>query len=139
MGKDTKKSCEVLFTVPFHDLDPMQMVWHGNYFKYFEIARSALFARSGVDLFKYFKETNCLFPIVKTTTKHVASLEYLDEFKCIATVIEAEYKIVVDFQVRLLRNNQLCAKGRTEQVAVKYPEKEILFEIPKDIREALGF
>jgi len=115
------------------------MVWHGNYFKYFEIARSALFARAGIDLFTYSKEKNCLFPIIKTTTKHVASLEYRDEFKCIATVVEAEYKIVVDFQVRLLRNNQLCAKGRTEQVAVKYPEKEILFEIPKDIREALGF
>ncbi len=136
---DTKKSSEVQFTVPFHDLDPMQMVWHGNYLKYFEIARSALFARSGVDLFDYFKKTNCLFPIIKTATKHVASLKYLDEFKCKATIIEAKCKIVVEFQIRLLRNNQLCAKGRTEQVAVKYPEKEILFEIPKDIREALGF
>jgi acyl-CoA thioester hydrolase len=139
MGKEPKKSCEVLFTVPFHDLDPMNMVWHGNYLKYFEIARSALFARSGVDLFNYYKETHCLFPIIKTATKHVASLEYLDEFKCSATVVEAQYKIVVDFQVRLLKGNRLCAKGRTEQVAVKYPEKEILFEIPQDIREALGF
>lgn len=139
MGKDSRKSCEVLFTVPFHDLDPMQMVWHGNYLKYFEIARSALFLRSGVDLFQYFKEKNCLFPIVKTATKHVASLEYQDEFKCIATIVEVQYKIVVEFQIRLLRDNRLCAKGRTEQVAVQYPEKEILFEIPQDIREALGF
>jgi acyl-CoA thioester hydrolase len=139
MGKDTRKSCEVLFTVPFHDLDPMQMVWHGNYLKYFEIARTALFAQSGIDLFDYFKATNCLFPIIKTATKHVASLEYRDEFKCSATVIEAQYKIVVDFRIRRTANNQLCAKGRTEQVAVQYPEKEILFEIPKDIREALGF
>ncbi len=139
MGKDSKKSCEVLFTVPFHDLDPMNMVWHGNYLKYFEVTRDALFAQSGVDLFRYFKEKSCLFPIIKTATKHVASLGYLDEFKCIATVVEAQYKIVLDFHIRLLRNNRLCAKGRTEQVAVKYPEKEILFEIPQDIREALGF
>lgn len=139
MGKDTNKSCEVLMTVPFHDVDPMQMVWHGHYLKYFEIARSALFAQSGLDLFNYFKEKNCLFPIVKTATKYVASLGYLDEFKCSATVVEAQYKIVVDFKIRLTRNNQLCAKGRTEQVAVRYPEKEILFEIPEDIREALGF
>ncbi len=139
MGKDSKKSCEVSLTVPFHDLDPMNMVWHGNYLKYFEIARSALFTQSGIDLFKYSRENSCLFPIVKTATKHVASLEYLDEFTCKATVVEAQYKIVVDFQIRLLKNNRLCAKGRTEQVAVKYPEKEILFEIPQDIREALGF
>lgn len=138
-GKDPKKSCEVLFQVPFHDLDPMQMVWHGNYLKYFEVARSALFARSGVDLFRYFREKGCLFPIVKTATKHTASLEYLDEFRCIATLVEAQYKIVVEFQIRLLEDDRLCARGRTEQVAVKYPEKEILFEIPQDIREALGF
>lgn len=139
MGNDTKKSCEVLLTVPFHDLDPMHIVWHGNYLKYFEIARSALFARSGVDLFSYFKRTNYLFPIVKTATKHVAPLEYLDEFICKATLVEAQYKIAVEYRIRLVKNNQLCARGRTEQVAVKYPEKEILFEIPEDIAGALGF
>ncbi len=29
-------------TLPFHDLDPMRVVWHGNYMKYFEIARDGL-------------------------------------------------------------------------------------------------
>jgi acyl-CoA thioester hydrolase len=133
------KSCEVKFTVPFHDLDPMQMVWHGNYLKYFDIARSALFAKSGVNLFGYFKRTDYYFPITKTTTKHVASLRYLDEFRCKATVVEAQYKIVMAFQIRLVENSQICAKGSSEQVAVKYPEKEIMFEIPEDIRKALGF
>ncbi len=26
----------------FHDLDPMEVVWHGHYVKYLEIARCAL-------------------------------------------------------------------------------------------------
>ena len=52
---------------------------------------------------------------------------------------EAEYKIVVDFEVRLIRDNQLCTRGKSEQVAVKYPDMEILFEIPDDIRKMLGF
>jgi acyl-CoA thioester hydrolase len=55
-----------------------------------------------------------------------------------ATVVEAEYKIVVDFKIQLVKDGQLCAKGRSEQVAVKYPEMEIMFEIPDDIRNALG-
>jgi acyl-CoA thioester hydrolase len=133
------KSCYVKLAVPFHDLDPMQMVWHGNYLKYFDIARSELFAQSGVNLFSYFKKTDYYFPITKTTTKHIASLRYLDEFHCQATVLEAQYKIVMAFQIRLVGSNQLCAKGSSEQVAVKYPEKEIMFEIPEDIRKALGF
>jgi acyl-CoA thioester hydrolase len=139
MGSTKNKSCEVKLTVPFHDLDPLQMVWHGNYLKYFDIARSALFDNLGVDLISYFKRTHYLFPITKISTKHIVSLRYRDEFKCKATVVEAQYKIVVELQIRLVENNQLCAKGRSEQVAVKYPEMEIMFEIPGEIRKALGF
>ena len=139
MNRDENKTCTVIGTVPFHDLDPLQMVWHGNYLKYFDVARSTLFSRAGIDLFGYFKKTNYLFPITKTTTKHIAPLRYLDEFKSTATVVEAEYKIVIDFEIRLLNKNQLCAKGKSEQVAVKYPEMEIVFEIPEDIRKALGY
>ena len=139
MNSSSNKSCEVNFAVPFHDLDPLQMVWHGNYLKYFDIARSELFHHLGIDLFSYLRRTNCFFPITKTTTKHIRSLRYRDEFKCKATVLEARYKIVVEFQIRLLANNQLCTKGKSEQVAVKYPEMEMMFEIPEDIRMALGF
>jgi len=139
MGSDKNKSYEVKLTVPFHDLDPMQMVWHGHYLKYFDIARSELFNNLGVDLYKYFKRTNYLFPITKTTTKYIVSLRDRDEFNCKATVVEEQYKIAVEFQIRLTKNNQICARGRSEQVAVKYPEMEIMFEIPEEIRKALGF
>jgi acyl-CoA thioester hydrolase len=139
MNAGNKTSCEVDLTVPFHDLDPLQVVWHGNYLKYFDIARSELFIRAGIDLFGYFKQTGYLFPITKSTTKYISSLRYLDAFKSIATVVEARNKIVIDFQIRMAGNNQICAKGRSEQVAVKYPEMEILFEIPADIRKAFGY
>jgi acyl-CoA thioester hydrolase len=139
MSTANPKSHEIHLKVPFYDLDPMQMVWHGNYLKYFDMARSELFYAAGIDLLDYFKKTRYLFPIIKTATKHIVSLRYRDEFRCMATVVEARYKIVVEFQIRLLANNQICAKGRSEQVAVKYPETEIMFEIPAEIREALGF
>jgi len=139
MDSDKHKSHEIQCKVPFYDLDPMQMVWHGNYFKYFDIARLELFDILGIDLLSYFKKTNYLFPITKTSTKHIVSLRYNDEFKCKATVVEAQYKIVVDFEIRLVKDNMICTKGRSEQVAVKYPEMEIIFEIPDDIRKALGF
>jgi len=139
MNNQNHKNYETQFTVPFYDLDPMQMVWHGNYLKYFDIARSELFNALDIDLLDYFKKTNYLFPITKTSTKYIVSLRYRDEFKCKATVTEGEYKIVVDFEIRLIRDNQLCARGRSEQVAVKYPDMEIQFEIPDDIRTALGF
>lgn len=35
-------SAEYVVEVPFFDLDPMHIVWHGNYVKYFEEARCQL-------------------------------------------------------------------------------------------------
>ena len=32
--------------VPFYDIDPMDIVWHGNYIKYFEVARCALLKKN---------------------------------------------------------------------------------------------
>ena len=42
-------SAEVEIEIPFHDVDSMKIVWHGNYAKYFEIARCALFESIGLN------------------------------------------------------------------------------------------
>jgi len=141
---DNKKqiSYEVKLSVPFHDLDPMHIVWHGNYLKYFDIARFELFSSAGIDLYEFYKKTNYLFPLTKTSTKHIMPLKYNDAFTCKATGIEAQIKIVIDFEIRRLGpsgSDEICTKGRGEQVAVKYPEMEIMFEIPGEIRKALGY
>ena len=131
-------SCEVKLTVPFQDLEPMNMVWHGNYLKYFDVARFALFDKCGIDLYSYSKKTGYLFPVIKTSTKHIIALRHRDELTCKATVLEARIKIVIDFEIRREAKREICAKGRSEQVAVKFPEMEMMFEIPGEIRIALG-
>ncbi len=125
-------------TVPFHDLDPMRMVWHGNYLKYFDMARFALFNEAGVDLYEYSMRTHLFFPVIRTSTKHIAPLQHNDEFICKATVVEAHIRIVLDFELRLVDGGKVCARGQGHQVAVQYPEKEMLLEIPGEIRKALG-
>ena len=57
------KSIEVPLSVPFHDLDPMHLVWHGNYLKYFDVARFALFKDAGIDLYMYSVDHQYIFPI----------------------------------------------------------------------------
>ncbi|MBT8350321.1 MAG: acyl-CoA thioesterase [Deltaproteobacteria bacterium] len=142
MNHKKQISHEVNLSVPFHDLDPMHIVWHGNYLKYFDIARFELFSSAGIDLYEFYKKTNYLFPLTKTSTKHIIPLKYNDAFTCKATVIEAQIKIVIDFEIRrpgTSGSDEVCTKGRGEQVAVKYPEMEIMFEIPGEIRKALGY
>ena len=134
-----KKTFEVKISVPFFDLDPMQIVWHGNYLNYFEIARAALFEHHGVDLYSYYNREKIIFPIIRTSTKHIFPLRHRDEIICKATLADANIKLVVDFEIRKTADNSVCARGRTEQVAVKTPEMETLFSIPQDIRSLVGY
>lgn len=134
-----KKSFEVKISVPFFDLDPMQIVWHGNYLNYFELARAALFEHHGVDLYSYYDREKIIFPIIRTSTKHIFPLKHRDEVICKATLIDANIKLVVDFEIRKAVDGSVCARGRTEQVAVRTPEMETLFSIPPDIRNLLGY
>jgi len=139
MDNAGRPSCEVRRKVPFYDLDAMQIVWHGHYLKYFDIARSELFDSLGVDLFEFHERTGYIFPIIRTAVKHIQSLRRGDEFVCRAAVREARTKIIVDFEIRLAADGRLCARGTTEQAAVLAPEMEMAFTIPEEIRRALGF
>ena len=138
MEAQTRPSYEVTLKVPFYDLDPMQIVWHGNYLKYFDIARSELYDHLGVDLFAFHDRTRYIFPIIRSFVKHIRPLKRGDEFLCRATVKEARTKIVVVFEIRLVKDGTLCTRGSTEQVAVREPEMEMEFSIPEEICRALG-
>ncbi len=137
MPDNHKKSRELERTVSFYDLDPMQIVWHGNYLKYMDDARGALFDSLGVDLFGLYEKTSHIYPIIKTSVKHVFPLRHKDVIICKATLVEAKYKIIVDFEIRLKSDNRICARGRSEQVAVKVPEMEMLMMIPEEVRGLL--
>ncbi len=130
-------SFEINLKVAFHDVDPLQIVWHGNYLKYFDIARFGLFASRGIDLYVYMLEKKISFPVTRTSLKHISPLRAFDEFICRATVTEAEYKIGMTFEIRKIDGGVLCTRGTSEQLAVRYPSMEMEFAIPEDIRQAL--
>lgn len=132
-------STEVKLRVPFHDLDPIHVVWHGNYFKYFDIARFTLFEEAGIDLYQYSLTEKLVFPVTRSSIKHIVPLRHHEEFICRAKVTEADFKIVMDFEIRRTADNLLCTRGKSEQVAVKLPKMEMELEIPRDITAALGF
>lgn len=138
-GKQMEKSFEIQMKVPFHDLDPLQIVWHGNYYKYFDISRFGLFKQAGIDLYQYFQSRQIIFPVIRSSVKHIIPLRFDDDFICKATVVEAVYKIVLGFEIRLSENGKICTRGKSEQLAVKWPEMEIQFEIPGEVTKALGF
>ncbi len=131
-------SIEVDGSVPFYDLDPMMVVWHGNYFKYFDRARFAVFDAAGVNLYGYMMDKQFVFPITRTSTKYIQPLRANDTYTCKVTVTEARNKIAMEFELRR-GDGALCARASSEQLAVKLPDMGLEFEIPDDIQRAFGF
>jgi len=130
-------SCSVKLKVPFYDIDLMQVVWNGNYQKYFEVARQALFKKYGLDFYRYLQEKRYAFPVIRSKVKHIRPLRLDDEFICKATLREASVKIVIDFEIRLIADDQICTVGRSEQAALLMPEMEMAYKIPEEIQNAL--
>ena len=58
---------QIEITVPFYDLDPMNVVWHGNYVKYMEQARCALLADVNLSYDDMMK-IGVVFPVVTMQT-----------------------------------------------------------------------
>jgi len=131
-------STSVRLTVPYYDVDLMQVVWNGNYLKYFELARQALFRECGLNLRLYMEEKRYVFPVIRSMVKHIHPLRLDDEFSCLATVREARVKIVLDFEIKRISDGKVCATGRSEQAALLVPEMEMAFKIPAEVEKALS-
>jgi len=131
------RTATVAFSIPFCDVDAMQVVWHGNYFKYFDIARDRLFSDAGIDLYRTVEDCGVVFPITRTQTKHVHPLRFRDEAECKATLVPDECRLIVEFELRLANGGRMCARGRTEQAAVRLTDGSLELRLPDSIRNAL--
>jgi acyl-CoA thioester hydrolase len=135
---NTPRTATVRFSIPLYDVDAMQLVWHGNYFKYFEDARDRLFRDAGIDLYQIAKEGGVVFPITRTQTKFVRPLRFRDEVECKATLVEAGCRIVFDFELRLADGGPVCTKARTEQAVVRISDGGLELSLPESVRSALA-
>ncbi|KPZ60667.1 Thioesterase superfamily protein [Pseudoalteromonas sp. P1-13-1a] len=115
--------------VPFYDLDPMRIVWHGNYVKYIEDARCALLDRIGYN-YNAMEESGYMWPIVDMRLKYVASAVFGSNIRIHASLVEFETRIKIDYKIECLDSQKVLTKGYTIQVALDLKEQELQFESP---------
>jgi acyl-CoA thioester hydrolase len=125
-------STEVTRRTQFHDLDPMNIVWHGNYLRYFEEARATLFDEIGFG-YRAMEASGFAWPIVDLSIKYVRPLRLAQEFTVRATLREYENRICMDYRVFDAASREVLTKGRTVQVAVSIATGEMSFESPPEL------
>ncbi len=128
---------EIDLSPAFHDCDPMQVVWHGNYFKYFEIARCALLQRHDYD-YPQMRDSGYLFPVVDARVKYIRPLHYAQALKLRAWISEWENRLRIDYEIRDAASGARLTRAHTIQVAVAAASGELLFVCPSVLWQRLG-
>ena len=115
--------------VPFHDVDSMQVAWHGHYVKYFELARCALLRRFDYD-YPQMQTSGYLWPIVECHLKYVRPALYGQKLSVQASLLEYENRIKIAYQIRDIESGERMTKEHTIQVAVDAATRELQFVSP---------
>jgi acyl-CoA thioester hydrolase len=116
--------------VPFHDVDLTNRVWHGHYYKYLELARTALFRASGLDDDTLIPKRFSLY-VIETRCRYVAPLRYRDRIRVSAWFRDVERRLCVGYEVTNLSLERRSARAHTILATVE--DGRMLLETPREI------
>lgn len=110
--------------VRFHECDPLQIVWHGNYLKYFEEGREDFCIQHGISYLDM-KKHGFSTPIVKSSCEHKLPLQYGDTFKVQTTFKPVDAAKLV-FTYKLFKQDKIICIGETTQVFIDENKELVL-------------
>jgi acyl-CoA thioester hydrolase len=132
MKRDLPRA-QVRLVVPFHDCDPLQVVWHGRYLEYFELARTELFASHGLDV-PAFRDLGHRMYVSDVRCRYMYPLAYGEQVEVSAQVTLFRPLLRVAYSVRNLTKDRRSARGYTV-LAVTDAHGQLLPETPDAILE----
>jgi acyl-CoA thioester hydrolase len=127
---------EITLDVPFHDLDPMGVVWHGRYAKYLEHARCALLNRFDYD-YPAMRESGYAWPIVELNVKYIRPLRYGQKIAVRADLLEWENRLKIGYLITDAASGERLTRATTVQVAIDIATGELQFVSPAALVDRL--
>lgn len=122
-------STEITIRAQFYDLDPMEVVWHGNYVRYFEEARCALLDLIGYN-YPQMQQSGYAWPIVDLRVKYVRPVRFRQMIVVRAELAEFENRLKIEYRVSDQTSGEILTKASTIQVAVNADTGELCLESP---------
>ena len=127
---------EIELQVPFFDVDMMEVVWHGHYVKYFELARCALLQSFDYD-YPQMRASGYAWPIVDLRAKYVRSARYGQSLVVRAMLVEWENRLKINYLITDAASGERMTRGSSVQVAVEIATREMQFASPKVLIDAV--
>ena len=103
--------------VRYSETDQMGVVYHGNYFAWFEVGRVELMRSLGFSYGELEAQEGCVLPVVEASCRYRRPARY-DDLLELQTTVKALRGSIVIFSYALYRDGLLLADAETKHVAV---------------------
>jgi len=118
----------------FYDIDPMQVVWHGNYVRFLELGRNALL--DSLDYgYQRMQAGGWAFPVVDLRLRYLKPAVLGQRLAVRAGLVEWENRLVIRYEVLDAASRDRLTKAETTQVAVSAATGEMSFVSPPELVE----
>jgi acyl-CoA thioester hydrolase len=130
-------SAEVEVRAPFHHIDPLEVVWHGHYVEYFELARAALLDRIEYN-YAEMRDSGFAWPVIELFVRYARPIRYGQRVRVQARLTEWESRLRIEYAVLDAETGARLTRGHSVQVAVAMATGEMCFVSPDVLFRKLG-
>lgn len=123
-------------TVPFFDVDSMDVVWHGHYVKYLEIARCALLDRIGHN-YAQMKGAGYVWPVIDLQLRYARAARFGQRLVVRADLVEWENRLKIHYLISDAASGERLTRASTVQVAVRLADSVMQLVSPACFTDAV--
>ncbi|VVN36519.1 hypothetical protein PS862_00425 [Pseudomonas fluorescens] len=122
--------------VPFFDVDTMNVVWHGHYVKYLEVARCALLDKIGHN-YDAMVASGYAWPVIDLQLRYVRGAVFGQKLNVRANLVEWENRLKISYLISDLHTGERLTRASSVQVAVDMGSREMQLASPKVFTDAV--
>lgn len=128
---------EIELEPAFFEIDPMNVVWHGHYAKFLELARAALMGKLNFG-YAQMRDSGYIFPIVELFIRYAQPLRLGQRVRVRARIVEWESRLRINYEIRDAASGQRLTRAHTVQLAVDAGSGTLCYLCPEILWERLG-
>ncbi len=121
---------EVEILVPFFDVDMMEVVWHGHYVKYLEVARCALLDKIGHN-YAHMRDAGYAWPIIDLQLRYMRGAKFGQRLIVRADLVEWENRLKINYLITDALTGERMTRASSVQVAVEIASLEMQLASPQ--------
>ena len=127
---------ESTLDVPFFDVDAMDVVWHGHYVKYLEIARCALLDGIGYG-YAEMRASGYVWPVIDLQLRYMKPARFGQRITVRAELVEWENRLKLHYLITDSQNGERLSRASSVQVAVRVETRELQLVSPPALIDAV--